>query len=135
MERTKREQVDECPVKVEIGKITLEGDLCIPPDANGVVLFSHGSGSSRHSRRNRYVGQIIRQVGLATLLFDLLTEDEEKLDIQTGRYRFDIRLLANRLIGATAWLKQNPETKDMNIGYFGASTGAAAALLARRNQR
>jgi len=130
MEKINKTLENECPVKVVAGKVTLEGDLCIPPDANGVVVFAHGSGSSRRSPRNRYVGQIIRQVGLATLLFDLLTADEETIDVQTGRYRFDIRLLANRLIGATAWLKQNPETQNMNIGYFGASTGAAAALLA-----
>jgi putative phosphoribosyl transferase len=129
MEQIKKELDDVCPVKVNTGKVTLEGDLCIPADATGVVIFVHGSGSSRNSPRNRYVGQILRQVGLATLLFDLLTSDEELVDIQTGRYRFDIRLLANRLIGATAWVKQNPETRNLNIGYFGASTGAAAALL------
>jgi dienelactone hydrolase len=123
--------LDECSVKVTIGRVTLEGDLCIPPNASGVVVFTHGSGSSsRRSSRNRYVGQVLQQSGLATLLFDLLTEDEEKTDLQTGRYRFDIRLLANRLAGTTQWLKQNPETKNMNIGYFGASTGAAAALMA-----
>lgn len=125
-----RELNDECPVKVAIGNTVLEGDLCIPPKASGVVVFVHGSGSSRKSPRNRVVAQIIRQVGLATLLFDLLTMEEETVDTQTGRFRFDIRLLANRLIGATTWLKQNPETKDLAIGYFGASTGAAAALLA-----
>jgi putative phosphoribosyl transferase len=129
MERIKKEFDDVCPVKVDTGKVTLEGDLCIPADATGVVIFVHGSGSSRNSPRNRYVGQILRQVGLATLLFDLLTSDEELVDIRTGRYRFDIRLLANRLIGATAWVKQNPETRNLNVGYFGASTGAAAALL------
>ena len=130
MDKMNKVLENECPVKVTIGKVTLEGDLCIPPDVAGVVVLVHGSGSSRLSPRNRYVAQIIRQVGLATLLFDLLTPEEEAVDIQTGRYRFDIRLLANRLIGATAWLKQNAETEHMNIGYFGASTGAAAALLA-----
>jgi dienelactone hydrolase len=129
MERIKKELDDVCPVKVNTGKVTLEGDLCTSADATGLVIFVHGSGSSRHSPRNRYVGQVLRQAGLATLLFDLLTSEEELVDIQTGRYRFDIRLLANRLIGATAWVKQNPETKNLNIGYFGASTGAAAALL------
>jgi dienelactone hydrolase len=123
-------ELDECPVKVAIGKTILEGDLCVPPNAPGLVVFVHGSGSSRKSPRNRYVAQLVHQVGLATLLFDLLTGDEESVDVKTGRYRFDIRLLANRLIGATVWLKQNPETKNMAIGYFGASTGAAAALLA-----
>ena len=128
MEKTKI--LDECPVKVTTSKVTLEGDLCIPSNASGVVVFAHGSGSGRRSSRNRYVGQVLRQSGLATLLFDLLTEEEEKSDVQTGRYRFDIRLLANRLVSTMQWLKQNPETKDMNIGYFGASTGAAAALVA-----
>jgi putative phosphoribosyl transferase len=130
MEKTNKVLENECPVKVTIGKVTLDGDLCVPPDVAGVVVFAHGSSSSRLSPRNRYVAQIVRQVGLATLLFDLLTPEEEEVDMHTGRYRFDIRLLANRLIGATAWLKQNPQTKNMNIGYFGASTGAAAALLA-----
>ncbi len=122
--------LDECPVVVTAGKVSLEGDLCIPSNAAGVVVFVHGSGSSRRSPRNRYVGQVLRQSGLATLLFDLLTVEEEKNDVQTGRYRFDIRMLANRLVATTQWLKQNPETKNMNIGYFGASTGAAAGLVA-----
>jgi putative phosphoribosyl transferase len=130
MDRVNRLIEDECPVMVTIGKSTLEGDLCMPPDASGVVVIVHGSGSSRRSPRNRYVAQIIRQVGLATLLFDLLTPEEEEIDVQSGKYRFDIRLLANRLIGANRWLKQNPQTQNMNIGYFGASTGVAAALMA-----
>ncbi len=122
--------LDECPVVVTAGKVSLEGDLCIPSNAAGVVVFVHGSGSSRRSPRNKSVGQVLRQSGLATLLFDLLTVEEEKNDVQTGRYRFDIRMLANRLVATTQWLKQNPETKNMNIGYFGASTGAAAGLVA-----
>jgi len=122
--------LEGCPVVVTAGKVTLEGDLCIPPNAYGVVVFAHGSGSSRRSPYHRYIGQVLRQSGLATLLFDLLTAEEERGDLQTGRYRFDIRLLANRLVGATQWLQQNPETKNMNIGYFGAGTGAAAALVA-----
>jgi putative phosphoribosyl transferase len=128
MEKTRT--LDVCPVTVTAGKVSLEGDLCIPSNASGLVVFAHGSGSSRKSSRNRYVAQVLRQTGLATLLFDLLTIEEEKMDMQTGRYRFDIRMLANRLVSTTQWLKENPETKDMNIGYFGASTGAAAALLA-----
>ncbi len=128
MEKTK--VLDECPVKVTAGKVTLEGDLCVPPNASGVVVFAHSNGGRRQSPHHRYVGQVLRQSGLATLLFDLLTVEEERSDLQTGRYRFDIRLLANRLVGTTQWLKQNPATKDMNIGYFGASTGAAAALVA-----
>ncbi len=122
--------LDECPVTVTAGKVNLEGDLCLQPNAAGVVVFAHGSGSSRRSPRNRYVAHVLRQSGLSTLLFDLLTIEEEKNDLQTGRYRFDIRMLANRLYATIQWLKQNPETKGMNIGYFGASTGAAAALVA-----
>lgn len=110
--------------------MTLEGDLCIPDNAPGIVLFAHGSGSSRHSPRNRYVAQVLRNAGLATFLFDLLTADEESEDMRTGHLRFDIRLLANRLISATDWIKQNEDAKKLKIGYFGASTGAAAALVA-----
>ncbi|MBN1368025.1 MAG: dienelactone hydrolase family protein [Dehalococcoidales bacterium] len=128
MEKTK--VLDVCPVSVNTGKVTLEGDLCVPFNAYGVVVFAHSSGSSRHNQRNRYLAQVLRQFGLATLLFDLFTEEEEKTDLKTGRYRFDIRMLANRLVGTTEWLKQNPETKGMNIGYFGAGNGAAAALMA-----
>jgi putative phosphoribosyl transferase len=128
MEKTK--VLDACPVTVTAGKVTLDGDLCVPANASGVVVFAHSNGSSRRNERNRYLAQVVRQSGLATLLFDLLTDEEEKNDIKTGRYRFDIRMLANRLVGTTQWLKQNPETKDMNIGYFGAGNGAAAALVA-----
>lgn len=118
------------PVKILAGGATLEGDLCIPRNAQGVVLFAHGSGSSRQSPRNRYVAQFLRDWGLATLLFDLLTAEEEKIDIQTGHLRFDIRLLVGRLSQATDWLKQSSEAASLKIGYFGASTGAAAALVA-----
>lgn len=121
---------DECPVRVFAGNVTLEGNLCIPSNASGVVVFAHGSGSSRNSPRNRYVARVLRQAGLGTFLFDLLTGQEENEDMETGQYRFDIRLLANRLIGATEWLRRNVETRFLNIGYFGASTGAAAALVA-----
>jgi putative phosphoribosyl transferase len=117
-------------VQVAAGPISLEGNLAIPQGAKGIVLFAHGSGSSRHSPRNRYVAQILRQAGLATLLIDLLTADEEQIDLRTRHLRFDIQLLADRLVGATEWLERNPETRDLNIGYFGASTGAAAALVA-----
>jgi len=102
----------------------------VPAGAPGVVLFAHGSGSSRHSPRNRYVAGVLRAAGLATLLVDLLTADEEEIDLETQRLRFDIGLLADRLVGATDWLAQNPDTRDLTIGYFGASTGAAAALVA-----
>jgi dienelactone hydrolase len=95
-----------------------------------MVLFAHGSGSSRHSPRNRYVAQVLQQAGFATLLIDLLTEAEEAIDRQTGHLRFDIALLANRLLGATDWLRDHPPTRHLHLGYFGASTGSAAALSA-----
>jgi putative phosphoribosyl transferase len=117
-------------VEVKAGDVTLQGNLDVPTKATGVVAFAHGSGSSRHSPRNRHVARVLRNAGLATLLLDLLTSEEETEDIRTARLRFDIRLLARRLVGATDWLMQNPETQYLNIGYFGASTGAAAALRA-----
>jgi putative phosphoribosyl transferase len=122
--------MDEQLVQVPAGAVTLDGNLGVPAGARGIVLFAHGSGSSRHSPRNRYVAGVLREAGLATLLMDLLTADEEAIDLQTQRLRFDISLLADRLVGATDWLAQNPETRDLTIGYFGASTGAAAALVA-----
>ncbi len=117
-------------VRVTAVGIELEGNLAVPDAAHGVVLFAHGSGSSRHSPRNQYVARRLRQAGLGTLLVDLLTPDEESVDQYTRYLRFDIELLAMRLLGATDWLRQQPETRDLAIGYFGASTGAAAALLA-----
>jgi putative phosphoribosyl transferase len=122
--------MDEQLVQVPAGAVTLDGNLGVPAGARGIVLFAHGSGSSRHSPRNRYVAGVLREAGLATLLMDLLTADEEAIDLQTQRLRFAISLLADRLIGATDWLAQNPDTRDLTIGYFGASTGAAAALVA-----
>ncbi|GEM84446.1 dienelactone hydrolase family protein [Meiothermus hypogaeus] len=110
--------------------VALEGDLCVPPGAEGVVLFAHGSGSSRHSPRNRYIAQELQQAGLATLLFDLLTPEEEQLDEYTRRYRFDIGLLADRLVASSDWLVHNALTRPLAQAFFGASTGAAAALLA-----
>lgn len=121
---------EEYPVEVSAGKVTLEGNLYIPEKAQGVVLFAHGSGSSRHSPRNRYVAQVLQEAGLATLLFDLLTKEEEEADIQSGQLRFDISLLTERLVAATSWLGQNEDTQDLSVGYFGASTGAGAALAA-----
>lgn len=121
-----REQV----VQVTADGILLEGSLGLPPGAQGIVLFAHGSGSSRHSPRNRYVAQVLQAGGLATLLLDLLTPEEEAIDQVTAHLRFDIDLLANRLIGATDWLTRFPATQHLKIGYFGASTGAAAALVA-----
>jgi putative phosphoribosyl transferase len=125
-----RKPVEEHTVQIKIDKITLEGSLHIPEGAPGVVLFAHGSGSSRFSPRNTFVARELQQANLATLLFDLLTKEEEKIDAITAQLRFNIRLLADRLIGATDWLRRGEDTKKLNIGYFGASTGAAAALVA-----
>jgi putative phosphoribosyl transferase len=122
--------VDERLVRISTGPVELEGNLWVPENAAGVVLFAHGSGSSRHSPRNRYVAEVLRQGGLATLLMDLLTAAEEREDTRTARLRFDINLLAQRLAGAIDWLVGNPATSHLRIGLFGASTGAAAALLA-----
>jgi putative phosphoribosyl transferase len=106
----------------------LHGDLSIPADAQGVVLFAHGSGSSRHSPRNQFVARTIREAGVGTLLFDLLTPEEEAIDARTRHLRFDIGLLAGRLIDATYWIKG--ELDYLKVGFFGASTGAGAALMA-----
>jgi dienelactone hydrolase len=122
--------VDERLVRISAGPVELEGNLWVPENAAGVVLFAHGSGSSRHSPRNRYVAEVLRQGGLATLLMDLLTAAEEREDARTARLRFDINLLAQRLAGAIDWLVGNPATSHLRIGLFGASTGAAAALMA-----
>jgi len=121
---------EECPVQIAADKVILEGDLCLPEEVQGVVAFAHGSGSSRHSPRNRYVARVLRNAGLATLLFDLLTPQEEREDTETAELRFDIGLVARRLIGATDWLRSNGSTRRLGLGYFGASTGAAAALVA-----
>ncbi len=110
--------------------IWLDGSLIVPMNASGVVLFVHGSGSSQLSPRNRYVARALQTKGIATLLFDLLTEDEERVDRVTAHHRFDIRLLADRLISATQWTMLQPDLMSLNIGYFGSSTGAAAALVA-----
>jgi putative phosphoribosyl transferase len=116
-------------IQITIGPVTLEGDLHVQADARGIVLFAHGSGSSRHSPRNRFVADVLQNGGLATLLIDLLTQDEERIDARTAHLRFDIGLLAGRLTGAAVWLKQQPATRDLRIGCFGASTGGGAALL------
>jgi putative phosphoribosyl transferase len=121
---------EERLVRVAAGAVTLEGNLSLPKGAGGIVLFAHGSGSSRHSPRNRYVAQLLNQAKLATLLVDLLTSDEEAIDMRTAQLRFDIGLLAERLVEVTDWLTQYPDTRHLRIGYFGASTGAAAALVA-----
>ncbi|HXG59509.1 MAG TPA: dienelactone hydrolase family protein [Thermoanaerobaculia bacterium] len=120
----------EQEVHVPAAGVTLAGNLAVPPSARGVVLFAHGSGSSRHSRRNRYVARVLQEAGLATLLIDLLTPAEERIDDVTRNLRFDIRMLADRLIGATEWLAGEDSTRDLRVGYFGASTGAGAALVA-----
>lgn len=120
----------EDQVRVEAGPVTLQGNLAIPEGARGVVLFAHGSGSGRHSPRNRFVAGQLREAGLATLLIDLLTTEEEAVDQYTAQHRFDIDLLVERLIGATQWLIQDPRTAGLPVGLFGASTGAAAALVA-----
>jgi dienelactone hydrolase len=117
-------------VRVRAGSATLDGDLQVPEGASGVVLFAHGSGSSRHSSRNRYVAGELQAAGLATLLIDLLTLEEEARDQHTGHLRFDIPLLAARLVAATRWLGEDPSTRALKIGYFGASTGGGAALVA-----
>jgi dienelactone hydrolase len=121
---------EERPVWIAAGTADLEASLCVPKDATSIVLFAHGSGSSRHSPRNRYVAQVLRQGGLATLLMDLLTAAEERDDARTARLRFDIDLLAQRLAAAIDWLVENPATSNLRIGLFGASTGAAAAVVA-----
>lgn len=119
-------------IQIPINSITLEGNLTIPEGAKGIVVFAHGSGSSRFSSRNRYVALELQKEGLGTLLFDLLTAEEERIDMVTAHLRFDIDLLANRLVEVTNWLLSNHDTKKLNIGYFGASTGAAAALIAAK---
>ncbi len=122
--------MDERLAQIPAGSVTLEGNLSIPDRARAVILFAHGSGSSRHSPRNRFVARVLNDAGLATLLTDLLTADEEEVDEVTRRLRFDIILLAQRLVAITDWLAVQPEAQEMRIGYFGASTGAAAALVA-----
>ena len=120
----------ERPVLVPAGPVALEGDLTLPPGAIGVVLFAHGSGSSRHSPRNRYVARLLNEAHLGTLLIDLLTIREETVDRRSGHLRFDIGLLAERLLVGAEWLLREPGAGALPIGYFGASTGAAAALAA-----
>jgi putative phosphoribosyl transferase len=126
MQWTERERT----VRVAAGPVTLEGNLVVPEAAQGVVLFAHGSGSSRHSPRNRRVAGLLHEARLATLLVDLLTSDEEMADRRSGHLRFDIGLLAERLVEAADWLGRQPETRDLALGCFGASTGAGAALVA-----
>ena len=123
-------QFREQDVVIPAGPVRLGGNLVAPPNATGVVLFAHGSGSSRFSRRNRFVAGTLRQAGLATLLLDLLSPAEEKVDQVSRQYRFDIGLLADRLVVTIDWLRAQPDTADLPIGLFGASTGGGAALVA-----
>jgi putative phosphoribosyl transferase len=117
-------------VQIQARRAVLSGNLTIPEDTIALVLFAHGSGSSRHSPRNQFVARTLNDAGLATLLFDLLTPEEEAIDAYTREHRFNISLLAERLVHATKWAKQQEQTRNLRIGYFGSSTGAAAALVA-----
>jgi dienelactone hydrolase len=121
---------DEGLVHVTIDSVALDGNLLVPPGAAGIVLFAHGSGSSRFSSRNRYVASTLREGNLGTLLIDLLTPREEARDYVTAELRFDIGMLADRLVGTVEWLRARPELREMKIGLFGASTGGGAALVA-----
>ncbi len=116
-------------VRIPSGDAWLYGDLTLPPDFPGLVLFAHGSGSGRHSARNRQVAHRLQQAGIATLLFDLLTAQEEQVDVQTREHRFDIALLTRRLQDATTWAMAQPDLQQVPIGYFGASTGSAAVII------
>ena len=120
----------EQPVRIPADRDLLDGDLVVPEGARAIVLFAHGSGSSRHSSRNRFVAGELQRAGLGTLLMDLLTADEERRDVITAEYRFNIELLAHRLTAAIDWLAREPSTAPLGVGLFGASTGAAAALIA-----
>jgi len=117
-------------IYIPVGRAEIQGDLHIPEKSTSIVVFAHGSGSSRQSPRNKYVADVLNDAGIATLLIDLLTTDEELIDFQTARLRFDIDLLADRLTTVTHWLRGQSATDKLHLGYFGASTGAAAALVA-----
>ena len=125
-----QELIEQRPVRVAAGGLALEGDLSVPTHARGVVLFAHGSGSSRFSSRNRHVATVLQESGFATLLLDLLTPNEEQLDRLSGQYRFDIGRLAERLIRAADWLASEDSTTSLALSMFGASTGGGAALFA-----
>jgi putative phosphoribosyl transferase len=117
-------------VRLTSGEVELEGDLEIPDRASGIVVFAHGSGSSRHSPRNKYVASVMQERNLGTLLFDLLTREEEAIDVRTRHLRFDVAMLAKRLVDAVAWVAREEQTRILRVGLFGSSTGAAAALVA-----
>lgn len=122
--------MEQVATLIRLGRIDLAADVSLPDRATGLVLFAHGSGSSRHSPRNRHVADVLNRGKIGTVLTDLLTEEEEAIDIQTAELRFDISLLGNRLAGITDWIGRQPVLKNLGLGYFGASTGAAAALVA-----
>jgi dienelactone hydrolase len=126
--------LSERPVRIAVPSGQIDGSLALPDPVQGVVLFAHGSGSSRYSPRNRFVARSLNDVGLATLLIDLLTPSEERADIVTAGHRFNVDLLAQRLAHATDWLARESATRNLPVGYFGASTGAAAALVAAANR-
>ncbi len=130
MKKEEDSMPEELAVRIPTGSVTLDGDLTIPEGASSIVLFAHGTGSSRFSPRNRFVASCLHKAGIATLLMDLLTSDEEVEDEITARPRFNIPLLSERLVAATDWLAQQNRTSGLSMGYFGASTGAAAALVA-----
>ena len=127
-------KINENSIKISIRENSkdskIEGNLAIPKDSRGLVIFAHGSGSGRHSPRNQHIAETLNNDGVSTLLLDLLTEEEEKVDTLTREHRFNIELLANRLTSVTDWLLKQENTKEKILGYFGASTGAAAALIA-----
>ena len=123
-------EIARTAAKVPLGEIKLAADIAVPAHAVGMVVFAHGSGSGRHSPRNRHVAAVLNQGEVATVLIDLLTEQEESIDVQTAELRFDIGLLARRLVAITDWISQQPRLSELGLGYFGASTGAAAALVA-----
>jgi putative phosphoribosyl transferase len=122
------------PISIPVDAMGIQGDLSMPEGSIAIVVFAHGSGSSRHSPRNKYVASVLNDAGIATLLIDLLTADEEAVDIETAHLRFDIHLLAERLSAATSWVRSQAATERLHVGYFGASTGAAAALVSAAKQ-
>src|SRR6266516_7661555 len=124
------ESISPLPVRLDAHGAILNGDLSLPGDTRGLVVFAHGSGSSRHSRRNRAVAEVLQHGRLGTLLLDLLTDHEDLADATTAEFRFDIPLLADRLVAAIDWAQAHPHTSSLPVGLFGASTGAAAALMA-----
>jgi putative phosphoribosyl transferase len=122
--------MEKLATPIQLGDIELAADISVPERARGLVLFAHGSGSSRQSPRNRHVAQVLNRSAIATILTDLLTQQEEAEDIRTARLRFDIPLLGRRVAAITGWIEGQPDLKNLGLGYFGASTGAAAALVA-----